>query len=267
MQGPFLTKSVVSIALAILVGLLSECDSLIEIAASNEREKWHHLFGLNKGMILGGLAEDDEHAWVDRLASGRSQFVRVLTEQFFLGSVVDIVSFTDFGKGGVSKAFDFGGIESNRTGTFHRRHHGVENRGDHEDLFLSDAKQVVIEGSSVDDASSCAIEIRGFVHNDGRVAWPCDDGAFPAIEGSSRDGWSAGDANQRNASMFEELLCGLEGGFADQRDQVVDTEICMDRLIESSDPFCSHLLSAGVRVHHDSVSGCDHADRITGDRR
>ncbi len=66
--------------------------------------------------------------------------------------------------------------------------------------------------------------------------------------------------------MLKQLLCRLQGRLTDERDQVVNTQICIDRLIESPDTFGSNAPSAGMRIHDHRIAARNHADRVAVNR-
>ncbi len=119
----------------------------------------------------------------------------------------------------------------------------------------------------MDDAASGEVKVCCFVDDNGWVTWSCDDGSFAAIESSTGDGRSPGNADQSDLAMFEELLGCFEGWFTDQADDVVDTNFGADGLIESPNTFGSDFASARVRVYNEGIATSDHTYGVTGDGR
>ena len=75
-----------------------------------------------------------------------------------------------------------------------------------------------------------------------------DNGSFATIECSACNSGTASHTNQSNTAMLEELLSGFQRGLANERYQVIDTEICVDGLVELANSFSSNFTSAWVRV-------------------
>ncbi len=242
--------------------LLGELNPVVDIAASHERNKWHHLLDADEGMILVGFAEDEFHTFVDLSTGCLGQDPRILSEQLFGGRMVFMITFTDQVHGGRRQAIDLLAVELDGAGAFHGGHHGIEDRVDDEDFFFSDAEKVVVVSGTLDDAAGSSIEIGGFVDDDRWITWACDDRTFTTIQCRTSYGWSTRYADQSDLAMLEKIVGCIQGGLFDQADQVIDPEFLMDGLIESLDPFGGHLLAAWMRIHDNRVATGDHADRV-----
>ena len=59
----------------------------------------------------------------------------------------------------------------------------------------------------------------------------------------------------------------LEGRLGHQRNQIVDSEVSVDRLVETADALGGDQPAAGVRIDHHGVARGDHVDGIAGDGR
>ena len=113
-----------------------------------------------------------------------------------LRHVVLLLAFADRGNRGFREGLDFGRIEPHRAGAFHGRHHPVENRLHDEDLLFGDAEQIVVVRTAFDDAACGAVEIGGFIDDDGRIARPGDDRPLGLLHGRLGDARPAGDDEQ-----------------------------------------------------------------------
>ncbi len=248
-----------------MFGLLCALDSLFEVTAANEGNEGHHLFGLNEGVVETGLTVEKFDGGSDRSSGGLCEFDGVLAEQFFAWSEVFICPFSDDLEGCAGQSIDFGGLESHSTSAGHCIHHRVENAIDDEDFFFGDAQKVIVVGRALDDATRCEVEVCCFVDDDRWVSWSGDDGSFTAIERGAGHRRSTGDADQSDFAMFEELLCGFEGWFADEADDIIDADLSANGFVEASHTFGGDLASAWVRVYHEGVATCDHTYGVTGD--
>ena len=84
-------------------------------------------------------------------------------------------------------------FEPHRAGPLHGGHHRVEHLLDDEHLLLGDAQEVVVVAAALDDRPGGAIEVGGFVDDDGRVARPGDDRPLRLLHGRPGDAGAAGD--------------------------------------------------------------------------
>ena len=50
---------------------------------------------------------------------------------------------------------------------------------------------------------------------------------------------------------------------ADEGNEVIDAKVCMDRLIESANPFGCDFLATWVWIDYQRVAASDHADCVT----
>ncbi len=78
-------------------------------------------------------------------------------------------------------------------------------------------------------------------------------------EVTEEEGQKAKEAIAKNA------VGGFQGGFGDDTDQVVDTDVGLDGLVEPFDTFGSYQSTAGVRIDNQSISTSDHADGVACD--
>src|SRR5262249_296633 len=65
----------------------------------------------------------------------------------------------------------------------------------------------------------------------------------------------------------ENRLCRLQGRILDDREQAVDADGLVNRLVEQADALAGDAGAAGVRVADQSVAGGKHVDRVGGERR
>ncbi len=67
--------------------------------------------------------------------------------------------------------------------------------------------------------------------------------------------------------MVEDRLGAVERRLFDDRDQTVDADGLVDRLVEKLRAFASDPGGAGMRIEHDGIAGCEHVDDVPGQRR
>ena len=68
-----------SVAVSVF-GLLCQPNGFIKITASNKRNEWHHLFGVNKWMIRGSFTEQKFNLRIDLPSGRRGQLDRILAQ-------------------------------------------------------------------------------------------------------------------------------------------------------------------------------------------
>ena len=66
--------------------------------------------------------------------------------------------------------------------------------------------------------------------------------------------------------MIENRISRFKSRFGDDANQVINSNLGMDRLVETTNPFGRDFLAAGVRIDNDRVATGNHVDRITSDR-
>src|SRR5690606_23326799 len=109
----------------------------------------------------------------------------------------------------------------------------VKHAIDNEDFLFADAQQIVVVRTAANDRLSRSIEIGRFINDDRWIARAGDDRALAAVEGRSSDRGAAGDAYQVDQAVFENRVGRFERRFGNQTDQVVDSELSVNRFIES----------------------------------
>jgi hypothetical protein len=110
------------------------------------------------------------------------------------------------------------------------------------------------------------VQVGCLINNYRRIARACDYGAFSTVESCASHSGTARNTNQCDAAVFEKLLRGLERWLAYEGNQVVDSEVRMDRLIKAANTFRCNATSAWVWVYNDRVPASDHAHCISRDR-
>src|SRR5437588_536165 len=76
------------------------------------------------------------------------------------------------------------------------------------------------------------VEVRRLIDDDRWISWPGDDGAFGAAQGRASYSGAAGDTQHAHVAMIEDGLGAFQRWFLDDRDEVVDANHLLDRLIE-----------------------------------
>ena len=66
--------------------------------------------------------------------------------------------------------------------------------------------------------------------------------------------------------MLENCGSGFKRWLANDTDQIVDTDVCRNRLVESLHAFRGHQSTAGVRIDDQRISSRDHIDGVAGNR-
>ncbi len=190
-------------------------DGRIDIPDAHDRNKRHHLLFNYKGMILVGLAKQQigTRGRVDACGSGQHR--DILADQILLHMRTRAAAAAAFeGKRRFGEPLDGRRIQLERASATHGLNESIGDGGNDKDLFFADAEQVVIEGRAFDDASGGAIKISGLVHDHRRIAGAARDDALAGFGGCLGNGGAAGNAQQRDFGMMEDLLGGFDAGFA-----------------------------------------------------
>ncbi len=101
----------------------------------------------------------------------------------------------------------------------------------------------------------------------GGLPGPATIARLPLLQRGPGDGRAAGDADQRDVAVLEDGIGRFERRLGDHANQVVDSQVAVDRLVEPSHAFGGDALAAGMRIDDQRVAAGDHADRVAGDRR
>ena len=133
-------------------------------------------------------------------------------------------------------------------------------------MFVGDAEQVVVEGGTLDDRAGGAVEVGGFIDDDGRIARPGDDCPLGLLEGRLGHARPAGDANQVDAAVLENCVGRLDRRLGDDADEVVDAQVAVNRFVVAADAFRGDALAAGMRIENRRVSRGNHGNGIAGER-
>ena len=166
-----------------------------------------------------------------------------------------------------SQPLDLSGVKFDGTCPTHGFHERTKNGVDDEDLFFGNAQQVIVITATGNDAARCPVQIGRLVNDDRRITRPGDNSSFSGIERRASDRRSTRHTDDRNITVMENLVGRFQRRLSNDTDQVVDTQVGMNRFIEPPNSFGSDPFSARMRVDHQGVTRCDHADRIAGDRR
>ena len=97
-------------------------------------------------------------------------------------------------------------------------------------------------GPPLDNTACGAVEIGGFIDDDGRIARAGDDRPLLLLHRRLAHSRTAGDANQIDIRMLEQGVGALDGRLGDDAQQVVDAQIPVDRFV-----VASHALAATRR--------------------
>ncbi len=142
----------------------------------------------------------------------------------------------------------------------------IHDAGDDEDFFFSDAEQIVVVCTALDDAARRAIEIGRLVHHNRRISGASDNSALARLQRGFCDSRPAGNTNQLDAAMLEHRISAFERWFGDQTDEIINAEIVVDCLVEAAHAFGGDLLAARMGIDDERIPTGDHAHGITRDR-
>ena len=144
--------------------------------------------------------------------------------------------------------------------------HGIKqlvgDTGDHIRFLFADAEQVVVVGGAEDDALGGLLDPGRLVDHHGRITRAGHDSLFVAGHGSLGHTRAARDAQHLDVRVREDLPSGVERGFLEHADQVIEPGLLANR---AGPPLCGddrRFHARGVRVHHQRVTAGDHHDRI-----
>ena len=167
----------------------------------------------------------------------------------------------------LSQPIDFGCGQSHRTSTFHGGHHCIEYTAHNKDFLFGDAEQIVIVSSSLNNASGGQVEVGCFVDDHWRITWARDHCSLATVQCSSSDCWSPRNADESNIAVLEKLLRRFQRWLAYKTNEIVNSKVRMDRLIESTNSFRSDSFTAWVWIDDERIAAGDHANCVSSDGR
>ena len=140
--------------------MLCLLDRLIDVPASHEWQKGHHLLDRDERVMLIRFSKH-EFGTGRHLASGKlCEPCGILPEAFLGRSIVVIFTHLNHCRGG--KAIDFLTVESRGPRSLHRIHEGIKDRVDNKDFFFSDTKEVVVVRGALNDRLGGSLEVGRF---------------------------------------------------------------------------------------------------------
>ena len=250
----------------VVLGAFGFADGGLEVRAGNDGHHRHHLLFLHEWMVGIGLGKEE-------LRAGGNGGSGVLCEHGGIGTDEGAVhggvrAATTFarleGECGGGEAFKFLRIDACGAGFGEFLTEFVEDRGDDEDDFFTDAEQVVIKRAAFDHVAGGTGEVGGFIDDDDRVSRAGADRALAGFHGCADDGWATGDGEQWDERVLADGVEGFEGGLLDGGDDVIDTEFAEDRLVVGAHGHGGAAGAAGVWIENDRVAGGDHVDHVAG---
>ncbi len=168
---------------------------------------------------------------------------------------------------GLGQGIDLRGIQDESAGHFHLLEKFVEDAIDAEDLLFADAQKVVVVGGSFDDRRRGVLQAGGFIDHDRRISRPGDDRPLARFHGRPRHRRAAGNDQQRDAAMVEQLLGGFQRRREHAGDEIVDAEFRGDLLVVFADRVSRAVGAAGMGVGDERIARGDHVDRVGRQRR
>src|SRR5262249_1622608 len=116
------------------------------------------------------------------------------------------------------------------------------------------------------DGARGSFQVGGFINDYRRVARTSDNGALRTAQRRSANRRATGDTQQPNLAMSKDRLRGFQRGSGDDREQVIDTDRLVNRLVDQLPPPASNASPAGMRIADKGIAGRKHVDGIPRQR-
>ena len=179
----------------------------------------------------------------------------VFADEIFIGVSLRATTTLTFleGESGLGEARELCWIQFHRAVLRHALHQFVRNVIQNENLFLTDAEQIVVERRARNDRLGRARRAAGVVHKHRWIARASADGALAGLHRRLHDHRSAGDKQQAGEFVFAKRVEGIERRFLDDARDVLDAGLTINRFVVGADRHRCTSRCARVRVEHDGV--------------